>query len=469
MKATSTFIHNDFLLQNEFSRILYHSYAKDLPIIDYHNHLSPKDICENKKFKTISEIWLEGDHYKWRAMRTLGIDEMYITGKASGKDKFLKWSETVPYSIRNPLFHWTHMELMKHFSISELLSPETAEKIYASANEQLQGSSHSVEGLLKMNNVEVVCTTDDPIDMLEHHTTYAGKEKIMKLLPTFRPDKSYAAENTQSYLEYLNELEIKSNIQIKNFEDLLAALENRIDYFHKTGCRLSDHGLENLYYFEKGAYNIEQIFKKIKNHKLISTSEINYFKFEVLYFLSTCYHKRGWVQQYHLGAIRNNNKRLLKRLGPDTGFDSIGDYSQAKNLSGFLNSLDTTDQLAKTILYNLNPSDNEVFASMIGNFNDGTVKGKVQYGAAWWFLDQKDGMEKHLNTLSNLGMLSCFVGMLTDSRSFLSFPRHDYFRRILCNLIGDDVKNGILPKDEKWLGKIVSDICYHNAKTYFPF
>ncbi|SEL25480.1 D-glucuronate isomerase [Aquimarina amphilecti] len=469
MKATSSFIHNDFLLQNDFSKILYHSYAKDLPIIDYHNHLSPKDVCDNRKFNTITEVWLQGDHYKWRAMRTLGINEKFITGKATDNEKFLKWADTVPYTIRNPLFHWTHMELMKHFSISEILSPETAKKIYSSTNEQLQSLNHTTQGLLKMNNVTLVCTTDDPIDSLKNHSRYAAKEKEMKLLPTFRPDNSYAIGNSSNYLEYLNQLEAKSNIQIKNFEDLLAALENRIDYFHETGCRLSDHGLENLYYFQKGTCNIEQIFKKIKAQRPLEIKEINYFKFEVLHFLSTCYHKRGWVQQYHLGAIRNNNKRLLKKLGPDTGFDSIGDYSQAKNLSRFLNSLDKTDQLAKTILYNLNPSDNEVFASMVGNFNDGSVKGKIQYGAAWWFLDQKDGMEKHLNSLSNIGILSCFVGMLTDSRSFLSFPRHDYFRRILCNLIGDDVKNGILPRDEKWLGKIVSDICYHNAKAYFPF
>ncbi|WP_298541846.1 glucuronate isomerase [uncultured Aquimarina sp.] len=469
MKAITTFIHDDFLLQNEFSKILYHTYAKNLSIIDYHNHLSPEDICKNRKFNTITEAWLQGDHYKWRAMRTLGISEDFITGKSTDKEKFIKWSATVPYTIRNPLFHWSHMELKKHFSINDLLSPNTAEKIYEISNERLQDINHSTQGLLKMNRVDIVCTTDDPIDTLNFHNTYASQEKPMKLLPTFRPDKSYAVENSSSYIEYLDQLGDKSNIQIKNFEDLLLALENRIDYFHTAGCRLSDHGLENLYYFSPGTYNIDQIFKKITSQKSLDTVEIHYFKFVVLSHLSTCYHKRGWVQQFHLGAIRNNNKRLLRKLGPDTGFDSIGDYSQAKNLSSFLNSLDETDQLAKTIIYNLNPSDNEVFASMVGNFNDGSVKGKVQYGAAWWFLDQKDGMEKHVNTLSNLGMLSCFVGMLTDSRSFLSFPRHDYFRRILCNLLGEDVKNGMLPNDEKWLGKIVSDICYNNAKEYFPF
>jgi len=469
MKAISTFIHDDFLLQNEFSKILYHTYAKNLSIIDYHNHLSPEDICNNRKFNTITEVWLQGDHYKWRAMRTLGISEYFITGNSTDKEKFLKWAETVPYTIRNPLFHWSHIELKKHFSINDLLSSDNAEKVYLSTNEQLQNPGHSTQGLLKMNKVDVVCTTDDPIDTLDFHKAYGTQEKSMKLLPTFRPDKSYAVEDSLSYMDYLIKLSEKSNIQIKSFGDLLLALENRIDYFHAAGCRLSDHGLENLYHFSKGAFNIEQIFQKIQSQKPLEAIEANYFKFEVLSYLSTCYHKRGWVQQFHLGAIRNNNERLLQKLGPDTGFDSIGDYSQAKHLSGFLNSLDKTDQLPKTIIYNLNPSDNEVFASMVGNFNDGSIKGKVQYGAAWWFLDQKDGMEKHLNTLSNLGMLSCFVGMLTDSRSFLSFPRHDYFRRILCNLLGEDVKNGMLPRDEKWLGKIVSDICYNNAKAYFSF
>ncbi|WP_378181295.1 glucuronate isomerase [Aquimarina sp. SS2-1] len=469
MKAKTSFIHDDFLLQNEFSKILYHTYAKHLPIIDYHNHLSPEDICNNKKFNTITEAWLQGDHYKWRAMRTLGIGEDFITGTATDQQKFLKWAETVPYTIRNPLFHWSHMELAKHFSIYDLLTPDTAEKIYIETNDQLQGSDHSTLDLLKMNSVDLVCTTDDPIDTLQYHTSFASQKKPMKLLPTFRPDKAYAIEDSSSYLDYLEALSEKSNIQIKNFEDLLAALENRMDYFHDVGCRLSDHGLGHLYYFTEGSYNINQIFNKVKSKKTLEPDEINYFKFKVLFFLSTCYHKRGWVQQFHLGAIRNNNDRLLQKLGPDTGFDSIGDYLQAENLSGFLNSLDKTDQLPKTILYNLNPSDNEVFATMVGNFNDGSIKGKVQYGAAWWFLDQKDGMEKHLNTLSNLGLLSCFVGMLTDSRSFLSFPRHEYFRRILCHLLGEDVANGVLPADEKWLGKIVSDICYHNAVKYFPF
>ncbi|WP_299604023.1 glucuronate isomerase [uncultured Aquimarina sp.] len=469
MKAKSPFIHDDFLLQNDFSKILYHTYAKNLPIIDYHNHLSPKDICQNRNFNTITEAWLHGDHYKWRAMRTLGISEDFITGKATDKDKFLKWSETVPYTIRNPLFHWSQMELMKYFSISEILSPTTADKIYELTNEQLQEPNHSTQGLLEMNNVITVCTTDDPIDDLKYHNSYATQKKSMELLPTFRPDKAYTIQDSNTYLQYLDQLSDVSKIQINSFDDLLTALESRIDYFHQLGCRLADHGLETLSFELEENYSIDSIFKKIQSKKPLENGEIHHFTYQVLYFLCTSYHKRGWIQQFHLGAIRNNNSRLLDKLGTDTGFDSIGDFLQAKNLSKFLNSLDKPDQLAKTILYNLNPSQNEVFATMAGNFNDGSIKGKVQYGAAWWFLDQKDGIEKHLNTVSNLGMLSCFVGMLTDSRSFLSFPRHDYFRRILCNLLGNDVKNGMLPKDEKWLGKIVADICFYNAKAYFPF
>ncbi|GAA4115145.1 glucuronate isomerase [Aquimarina addita] len=467
--TNSTFLNEDFLLQNTFSKTLFHEYAKDLPIIDYHNHLSPKDIADNRAFRNISEVWLQGDHYKWRAMRTLGVNEQFITGRASDKDKFLKWAATVPYTVRNPLFHWSHLELQRYFGIDALLSPKNAEEIYHQTQGLLKQPEYKTRGLLKMMKVESACTTDDPIDDLGFHKSLMRNEKQLKVLPTFRPDKAFAVENNVSYLAYLDQLSAVSNIEIKSYNDLLAALENRVDYFHECGGRLSDHGLEQLYYFDQGQFNIATLFEKIRNNKPLVKQEINFFKFTTLQFLSRCYHKRGWVQQFHLGSIRNNNKRLLTQLGPDTGFDSIGDYTQAEALSGYLNQLDATDQLAKTIIYNLNPSQNEVFATMTGNFNDGNIKGKVQYGAAWWFLDQKDGMEKHLNTLSSLGMLSCFVGMLTDSRSFLSFPRHEYFRRILCNLIGNDVEKGELPNDEKWLGKIVSDICYFNAKEYFDF
>ena len=466
--AIKNFIHEDFLLLTSFARRLYHDYAKDLPIIDYHNHLSPEKIAEDYRFDNISQVWLHGDHYKWRAMRTLGIDEKYITGNASDLEKFMKWGETVPYTVRNPLYHWTHLELKRYFNIDVLLDQYNAQEIYNSCSEQLQSPANSTMGLLEKMKVEVVCTTDDPLDSLEYHQK-ASKYDGLKLLPAFRPDKAYAVENTAVFLEYLGNLEVVVSASIHTYTDLLEALESRINYFHENGCRLADHGLDYLPFYISGTYNASKIFSTLKNGKSLNLDEVAYFKSDVLKFLSKCYHKKAWVQQFHLGALRNNNQRMLQKLGPDTGFDSIGDFSQASSLGNFLNHLDSTDQLAKTIIYNLNPADNEVIAAMIGNFNDGSVKGKIQFGSAWWFLDQKDGMEKQLNSLSNIGLLSCFIGMLTDSRSFLSFPRHEYFRRVLCNLIGKDVANGELPEDEKWLGKIVSDICYHNAKAYFPF
>ncbi len=467
--ANLTFLSDNFLLQNTFSEKLYHNYAKDLPIIDYHNHLSPRDIATNREFKNISEVWLQGDHYKWRAMRTLGIDEHFITGDSNDQQKFMKWAGTVPYTLRNPLYHWSHLELKRYFGVDDLLSPKNGEAIYEQTNALLCTPEFHTRGLLKQMNVELACTTDDPIDNLQYHKSLKSEVNTISVLPTFRPDKAFAVENSIAYNVYIQELAETVGFEINTYDDLLQALAERIDYFHEAGCRLSDHGLEQLYFFNENKHNIATLFKKVIEKEILTKDEIAFFKFKTLLFLSKCYHKKGWVQQFHLGAIRNNNTRLLTKLGPDTGFDSIGDYSQAKALSGYLNNLDNTNQLTKTILYNLNPSQNEVFATMATNFNDGKSKGKVQYGAAWWFLDQKDGMEKHLNTLSNLGMLSCFVGMLTDSRSFLSFPRHEYFRRILCNLIGNDVKKGELPNDEEWLGKIVRDICYHNAKNYFDF
>ncbi len=465
----NTFLTEDFLLQSDFAKKLYHNFAKKLPIIDYHNHLPPQEISEDKQFENITQVWLYGDHYKWRAMRAFGIDEKYITGNASDKEKFLKWAEVVPFTIRNPLFHWTHLELKAYFGIDEILSPKNAEEIYEQTKKILQEKTHSANGLLKLMNVESLCTTDDPTDNLEHHFSIQKDKSKVKTFPTFRPDKSFAVENAKAYNEYLSKLEKASNSTINNYTDLLTALENRIDFFNKNGCRLSDHGLGQLYYFKTNVYDISSVFEKVKSHQELTSDEVAFFKFKTMIALGKMYHKKGWTQQLHLGAIRDNNKRLLEKLGPDTGFDSIGDYSQAEALSGLLNTLDQTNQLTKTIVYNLNPADNEVFATMVGNFNDGTIKGKVQFGAAWWFLDQKDGMEKQINTLSNQGLLSNFVGMLTDSRSFLSFPRHEYFRRILCNIIGTDVANGELPDDEEFLGKIVADICYYNAKNYFNF
>jgi glucuronate isomerase len=464
-----SFITEDFLLKSDFAKRLYHDYAKALPIIDYHCHLSPAELANNRKFENITSIWLEGDHYKWRAMRTLGIKEEYITGNRTAQEKFDQWAFTVPYTLRNPLYHWTHLELKQYFNIDLMLNPDTAKEIFNNASAQLQEDSFSARGLVKKMNVEVICTTDDPVDSLEHHQKIKADNFSVDIRPAFRPDKAYAVESS-SYTSYLKSLSNASGVEINSFESLLNALSKRIDYFHANGCRLSDHGLENLYFPPTDiAFNSETLFKKISDNKTLSATEVQYFKYSVLIELGRMYHTKGWTQQYHLGALRNTNSRMLSILGPDTGFDSIGDFSQATAIAKFLNQLDSTNQLAKTILYNLNPSDNEVMGTMIGNFNDGSSKGKIQFGSAWWFLDQKDGMEKQINSLSNLGLLSCFIGMLTDSRSFMSYPRHEYFRRVLCNLIGNDVENGELPQDEKWLGKIVSDICYHNAKSYFNF
>jgi glucuronate isomerase len=465
----NSFITEDFLLQTDFAKRLYHNFAKDLPIIDYHNHLSPEDIATNRQFDNCSQVWLAGDHYKWRAMRALGIDEKYITGDASDEEKFHKWAGAVPYTLRNPLYHWTHLELERYFGITELLTEKNAAATYEKTNDLLQQSSHSTLGLLQQQNVELLCTTDDPIDSLEHHKSIKEQRLSPKVLPTFRPDKAFGVGNAISYNAYLSQLENVTGNSINDYDALLVALENRVDYFHQNGCRLADYGLEQIYHSTTADFNLDTLFQEVRNGKQLSVPQVQYFAGKVMLELSKMYHKCGWAQQFHVGAIRNNNKRLLTQLGPDTGFDSIGDFSHAVTISGYLNELDSTNQLAKTIIYNLNPSDNEMIATMVGNFNDGTIRGKVQYGAAWWFLDQKDGMEKQLNTLSSLGVLSTFVGMLTDSRSFLSFPRHEYFRRILCNLLGNDVVNGELPADEAWLGKIVSDICYHNAVNYFEF
>jgi len=462
----NTFITDDFLLKTDFARKLYHGYAENLPIIDYHNHLPPEHIANNHVFDNISEVWLKGDHYKWRAMRTLGINEKYITGSAKDPEKFSAWSKTVPYTIRNPLYHWTHLELQRYFGIKVLLNPENEKEIYQQTKSQLKGQRHNTLGLLKQMQVEVVATTDDPADDLENHIKFRKNNDLL-MIPSFRPDKAYTTKDSHAYCGYLEILAETSNTKINSYLDLIETLKNRANFFKTLGCRSADHGLENLVYFEWGLYDCERLFKKLKNKQQLTSEEHEYFRFETLIHLARHYHNIGWVQQYHLGALRNTNKRMLSKLGPDTGFDSIGDFGQSRGLAQFLNLLDSSDQLAKTIIYNLNPAQNEVFASMIGNFNDGSTKGKIQFGSAWWFLDQKQGMEKQLNSLSNMGLLSCFIGMLTDSRSFLSFPRHEYFRRILCNLLGNDVQNGELPNDEKWLGKIVSDICYHNVKSYF--
>lgn len=468
-QAKSIFIQENFLLQNAYAQKLYHDYAAPLPIIDYHNHLSPKFISENHQFKDITEAWLDGDHYKWRAMRAFGIPEKYITGEARSFEKFEHWAKVVPHTLRNPLFHWTQLELKRYFDIDEYLNPDNAREIFDHTSSCLQESSHDTLGLLERMNVEVVCTTDDPLDLLADHQSFRKEGVGPLLLPSFRPDRAYAVEDPKAYFEFLQALENITGIAINSFNDLLAALDNRIDYFHLNHCRIADHGLEFLPFAAGSKFDIGFIFKKLWNQEGLYQDETAYFKFEVLKHLCRTYHKHSWVQQFHLGALRNTNRRMIHKLGKDSGFDSIADFNQASSLARFLSSLDETDQLTKTILYNLNPADNAVFATMCGNFNNSGIKGKVQWGSAWWYLDQKDGMETQLNTLSNMGLLSTFIGMLTDSRSFLSFPRHEYFRRILCNLIGADVEQGLLPKDEKWLGEMIADICYHNAKEYFNF
>lgn len=463
---SAPFIHDNFLLENKYAEELYHDFSKNQPIIDYHNHLSPQYIAEDKIFENCTQVWINGDHYKWRAMRTLGIKEQFITGNATDKDKFLQWAKTVPYTMRNPLFHWTHLELARYFDIHELLNEKTADKIYEESSAKIVSKEYSTQNLLKKVNASFVCTTEDPIDTLEHHQFLTKNPFETKVSTAFRPDKAILILN-DGYNAYINSLGEVAGISINSYADLCVALEKRIDYFDQNGCKLCDHGLDQIYFENFIEVEVNRIFRKKRENVSITTEEAFKFQSAILLFLSETYHKYGWVQQFHLGALRNNNERMHRILGPDTGWDSIGDYPQALKLSRFLNALDSQDKLTKTIIYNLNPADNEVMATMIGNFNDGSVKGKVQFGSGWWFLDQKDGMTKQLNALSNMGLISCFIGMLTDSRSFLSFPRHEYFRRILCNLLGDEIKRGELPPDMEWIGKMVSDISYHNAKEYF--
>lgn len=463
------FLDEDFLLQTNTARQLYHEYSKAMPIIDYHCHLPPDQIAEDRHFENLTQIWLYGDHYKWRAMRTNGVDESYCTGNQSDFAKFQKWAETVPYTVRNPLFHWTHLELQRYFGVTEVLNGKSARRIYDQCNEQMQSPDFSVRNLLRRMNVETVCTTDDPTDSLEHHQKIAEDGFEISVLPTFRPDKAMAVEDAAAFNQYVGKLEAASGVSIGSFDDFMAALQQRHDYFAAMGGKLSDHGLEQIYAEDYTEAEIKAIFDKVRAGRSLDGGEVLKFKSAMLVYLAEMDWAKGWTQQFHLGALRNNNSRMLRQLGPDTGWDSIGDFSQGRALAKFLNRLDTNDKLAKTVLYNLNPADNELMATMVGNFNDGSVAGKVQFGSGWWFLDQKDGMEKQMNALSNMGLLSRFVGMLTDSRSFLSYPRHEYFRRILCNLFGNDIENGELPYDMEWMGGIVQDISYRNAKSYFGF
>ena len=460
------FITDNFLLNSREAETLYHDFAKHMPIIDYHCHLSVQQMAENKPIGNLTDAWLRGDHYKWRGMRANGIDEYFITGNATSEEKFVKWAETAPYTLRNPLFHWTQLELKRYFDIDAILQPNTAIKIYETANAVL--ASKTPMQLLEQMNVKVVCTTDDPIDNLNYHRQIARENYYTKVYPAFRSDNLFLIDQ-ETFPAYLKKLESAVGFPIDNHKNLLRAIDGRIEFFHQNGCRLSDYGIGGAhaivdFTFEESA----AIFDKYRKGQALTPLEIDQYKSGLFIHLGRKYREKGWVQQYHLGAIRNNNSRLQKQLGDDVGCDSIGDYPMADFLSKLLNRLDETNQLAKTITYNLNPAQNEVFAAMMGNFNGGTP-GKMQYGSGWWYLDQKDGMEKQLNALSNIGLLSRFVGMLTDSRSFLSFPRHEYFRRILCNLIAEDIKQGLVPNDLAFLGKMIQDICYHNAANYFDF
>lgn len=464
----------NFLLQTETAQKLYHEHAAKMPIIDYHCHLIPKMVADDHKFKSITEIWLGGDHYKWRAMRSNGVDERFCTGTdTSDWEKFEKWAETVPYTFRNPLYHWTHLELKTAFGIDKLLNPVTAREIFDECNDKLQNDpTMTARGFMRRYNVETVCTTDDPVDSLEYHKQVRDSGFEVKMLPTWRPDKAMAVENPAEFRAYVEKLAEVSGVTINKFSDMIDALQKRHDFFEEMGCRLSDHGIEEFYAADYTDEEINAIFDKVYGGKELTHEEIDKFKSAMLVVFGEMDYASGWTQQFHYGAIRNNNSKMFKILGPDTGFDSIGEFNTAKSCAKYLDKLNSRGKLTKTILYNLNPCANEVIATMLGNFQDGSIPGKIQFGSGWWFLDQKDGMQKQMNALSLLGLLSRFVGMLTDSRSFLSYPRHEYFRRTLCNLVGTDVENGEIPYtgyEAERVNQMIEDICYNNAKNYFKF
>jgi glucuronate isomerase len=466
MKA---FLDDNFLLETKAAERLYHEYAADMPIFDYHCHLPVAEIADDKNFENLTAIWLHGDHYKWRAMRANGIDEKYITGPASDRDKFRAWAATVPKTLRNPLYHWTHLELKNPFGIKDtLLSPATADVIYGQCTEMLQRNDFSTRCLLKKMRVKVVCTTDDPLDSLEHHKKLAADPTFaVKVLPAFRPDRAMAVDDPAAFNLWVNRLAKICNQEIGDYRTFLDCLAARHTFFHDMGCRLSDHGIEEPYADDYSETQVAAIFAKVRGGMTATDTEIRAFKSAILVEFALLDHYRGWTQQFHLGALRNQNSRAFRSLGPDTGYDSIGDFTMGRPLGRLLDRLDSQDKLAKTILYVLNPRDNELIATTVGNFQDGRIPGKIQFGSAWWFNDQKDGMERQINALSNMGLLSRFVGMLTDSRSFLSYPRHEYFRRVLCNLFGGDMERGELPGDFRLIGETIRNISYRNAVNYF--
>ncbi len=463
------FIHEDFLLHSRAARRLYHDFAEEQPIFDYHCHLPPKDLAENRRFANLFEIWLEGDHYKWRAMRSNGVAERFCTGAAEPYEKFLAWAATVPQTLRNPLYQWTHLELKRYFGITELLDSTSAPRIWKKANQALQRNELTTQGILGKFNVTHVCTTDDPTDDLRHHNALAQAGIRARVLPAFRPDKAFGVNQPAAFKPWVGNLEKAANIEIRSANDLLEAISKRHEFFHSRGCRLSDHGLNQALAAPCTDLQARQIFSAAMKGRAASPDDHARFGTYMMLHFGRLDAARGWVKQLHLGAQRNNNSRLLKEIGPDTGFDSIGDFPQAASLAAYLNLLEQEKALPKTIIYNLNPADNYVFATMLGNFQDGSIPGKMQLGSGWWFLDQKEGMEWQMNALSNLGLLSRFVGMVTDSRSFMSYPRHEYFRRVLCNLLGRDMENGELPNDYKLVGPMVRRICYSNARDYLNF
>ncbi|MCU0858316.1 MAG: glucuronate isomerase [Pontiellaceae bacterium] len=461
------FMDADFLLETGTAQRLYHDHAAKMPIYDYHCHLPVREIADDKRYDNLGEMWLGGDHYKWRAMRTNGVHEEYCTGNTPWREKFQKWAETVPQTVRNPLYHWTHLELQRYFGVVSLLCPSTADEIYSTCSAQLRSPEFSARNLMRKMNVKLVCTTDDPADSLECHQQIAADGFEIKVLPTFRPDKAMNLSDSNLWKKYIQTLENASGIRINGFTSLIEAVELRHAFFHSVGCRLSDHGVSYVPAADASCTELDAIFKKAMTGGPVSLEEREKFEAVFLYEAGRMNHSRGWAQQFHVGVFRNTNSRLFAKLGPDTGFDSIADYRHGSGFVRLFDRLDHTNQLAKTILYNSNPCDNELLATMTGNYQDGSCPGKIQFGSGWWFLDQKDGIQKQLNTLSSLGLLSRFIGMLTDSRSFLSYPRHEYFRRILCNLIGADVENGEIPNDMDLLGPMVENICFNNAKSYF--
>jgi glucuronate isomerase len=468
-RPAKPFIHDDFLLQSKPACVLYHDYAAKMPVIDYHCHLPPQQVAQDHRWQNLAQVWLGGDHYKWRAMRSNGLDERFITGDAPDREKFQKFAETMPYLLRNPLYDWSHLELARYFGIAELLTPATAESVWTRVNAQLAAPGCSARGFMLRSNVKLVCTTDDPADTLEHHAAVRSKPFGVQMLPTWRPDKALAIDRPAFWNGWLDKLAAAAGCEVRTFDDLLAALQKRHDFFASLGCRLSDYGIETVYAEPHTEAQVRQVFARVRGGGTAAPEEVAQFRSAMLFACGRMDAAAGWCWQIHYGALRNNNTRMFQQLGPDTGFDSIGDWPVAQAMARLFDRLDQQDALPRTILYTLNPRDNEVLGTMLGNFQRGPVAGKIQFGSGWWFNDQKDGMLRQLEALSQLGLLSRFVGMLTDSRSFLSYPRHEYFRRILCNLLGHDIATGQVPNDLPWIGGIVQDICYRNAVRYFGF